>query len=1279
MAERLPPIPSKPIVSGRRRSDGTAGTNGGGYRARSLSVREQVGSFFARNNDTVHPHGGQDGDFRRRTGSFYGGSTFVPHQAHSHGRQRSQGGSQSKVGIAPMVAAADDAPMMIICYSRDEAKLSYINKEVYRVLGVAAQIGHDVVDMLDPKFKSERSLEDCRALFGIGDTWVETKKSAIELRSAAGNTLPAMLVMRTSPGGEFCTATLFPGHGFQADFLEWQTAKTYRATVPMGGALSAGDIGGTSIAGHPTKPIFVEMDELRKIAEEDTVEWREVAHWKDGLEQSVAQGKDGEMQFGRAHLSTVKFHDFLLLRKLVQRGTVLIDLDVQETDARAALHFIASAIVSDMTAAGAVPDDRRDEVMQVILAQHIHATERRKKRLNEDRSKGGQKPSSAGGGDQHDGATPPASEPDDGHGGSQPGAKKTSMMLPPSIARAVSKDKNPSNAELRDADDEACDVLAGTVSFLEQQAAAFVRFKTAVDLGEMTEHEEGVKPPPVRFVFLVLGPPVAERDNHNVAHALACMMSNKDFAAKAQVLRNKDEVLETIDGSIDHTNLTFAQNIDVLRERAADDAGEDSYCCGLFTRQGDDPFAIEMDGGMPMPFAGRRRYSAVTIVEVPVNAAPPTTSTYEVQTIVKPDHIIKLKRRDALPGFLLFVVAMFAVLIMVFWHPHEQRRDVLTSKMTRYNTYITSPLFSVVKGHELEIPLDPDLPFEFVDIKMAGACRVQDCGGHNREHRRRMDLKRRGLSSVDSLATLEDASYVEWELVVEGRVCGGGQAEIKDEVQVEVLDDVDLRAGRCGDLVRRADDGHQLHGFLRVTTDSLDPYSVLVQVIQAPPIARYRVLVGGLLFVVTFAGIISEVIHRCYVTFIGSFCALALVAWTHEVPEIPTVIAMIDAGTLMLLFAMMVNVHLLSLTGFFQWFAVRMVEFSRGNVVVLFFLLTNMTGVLSAFLDNVTCVLLIGPVTIKLCEQMGMNPVPFYLTETIAATIGGTATLIGDPPNVVIGNKLSLRFNDFIIFNGPLVVVIMPLATVIQYFRFRHIFPKENVKLDLDTLKRDNKIHDERSLFFLSFIFLGIFLGLFLFELHGHEPAWFCLLGMLGASIATSRHDIRHVLQAVEWDTLLFFAGLFVFVESLAELGLIRFIGGHMSDFIKTVDIDDRLTVAMVIFLWVSAIGSAFLESLPYTTTITYIIINLLNEDDLGIPILPLAWALSVGACVGGIGSIMGSSANLVSIGVSERYSPGSPIKGRHFLQYGFPILLVSISIATLYQWVLFVQIRPYE
>lgn len=173
------------------------------------------------------------------------------------------------------------------------------------------------------------------------------------------------------------------------------------------------------------------------------------------------------------------------------------------------------------------------------------------------------------------------------------------------------------------------------------------------------------------------------------------------------------------------------------------------------------------------------------------------------------------------------------------------------------------------------------------------------------------------------------------------------------------------------------------------------------------------------------------------------------------------------------------------------------------------------------------------------------------------------------------------------------------------------------------------------------------------------------------ACLLVSRHSIRHLLEAVEWDTLLFFACLFVIVEGLVELGLIRAIGATLSELIKLAPIESRLAVACLLFLWVSALGSAFFESLPYTATIAAVLKNM-DPVALGISTRPLVWALSVGACVGGIGSIMGSSANLVALAVSNRYSPGEAIAGHHFLKYGLPLNFLLMAIASVYHYVIF-------
>nr|QPO25077.1 pink-eyed dilution protein [Callinectes arcuatus] len=239
------------------------------------------------------------------------------------------------------------------------------------------------------------------------------------------------------------------------------------------------------------------------------------------------------------------------------------------------------------------------------------------------------------------------------------------------------------------------------------------------------------------------------------------------------------------------------------------------------------------------------------------------------------------------------------------------------------------------------------------------------------------------------------------------------------------------------------------------------------------------------------------------------------------------------------------------------------------------------------------------------------------------------------------------------------------------------------MQIDIQAMIKDNGIKSQNMLLKVGAVGIGIALSLCLTPLHKQEAAWFTFMGMLCLGMLLSPHDVHNLLEAVEWDTLLFFASLFVLVECVAELGLIRVLGNAIAQLIQSVPpdasgaMDARLAVGVIAILWVSSIGSAFLESLPYTATVCYLLLNMDTIPDLGISVRPLVFALSVGACVGGIGSIMGSSANLVGMGMSRRYLPKDAppehqINGSDFLKYGFPLLVVITTIGSGYLVVLF-------
>jgi len=309
---------------------------------------------------------------------------------------------------------------------------------------------------------------------------------------------------------------------------------------------------------------------------------------------------------------------------------------------------------------------------------------------------------------------------------------------------------------------------------------------------------------------------------------------------------------------------------------------------------------------------------------------------------------------------------------------------------------------------------------------------------------------------------------------------------------------------------------------------------------------------------------------------------------------------------------------------------------------------------------------------------MKLNPRPLYLSMTILATIGGTGTLIGDPPNIVIGSKMGIGFESFLKYNFLIVTfILVPISSFIMYYRLKDQLLKEGSeeKLDLEQLEKENQITDMPMFIKLMAILTALLFALLLSPLHHVEVAWFCVMCMFGAAMLFEPHSLHGYLEHVEWDTLLFFALLFVLVECLCELGTISMIGQGVKDMIGGFPSNVRLAAGITIILWVSAMGSAFLESLPFTTALIYVILDLRYNPIEGIDPDYFAWPLSFGACIGGIGSITGSSANLVCMAVAGRFSETEEekVKGGDFLRYGFPLLCVLMVITNCYFMILFV------
>ncbi|MDP6866573.1 MAG: ArsB/NhaD family transporter [Candidatus Poseidoniaceae archaeon] len=444
---------------------------------------------------------------------------------------------------------------------------------------------------------------------------------------------------------------------------------------------------------------------------------------------------------------------------------------------------------------------------------------------------------------------------------------------------------------------------------------------------------------------------------------------------------------------------------------------------------------------------------------------------------------------------------------------------------------------------------------------------------------------------------------------------------------------------------------------------------------------------GILLFV--YALIITEVVHRTLAAALGGLLAVIALNFysVEDTLSLKAVTTMIDWETIGLLLGMMVMVGVISHTGVFEWFAVQAYKKSGGEIWTLVVILCAVTAVLSAFLDNVTTMLLLTPVTIQIAKVLDIKPIPILISEVLFSNIGGAATMIGDPPNIMIGSAMSpsaiegntdtdiqalasegVTFNDFIIEMAPgILLTIVPSFMLIRWL-YKDEFSGRRDR-DITELERQYAIKDMKGLKVSGTILCLVIVGFFLHPVVHIAVSWVALGGAVVMLLATNRHELEEPLEHVEWTTLLFFAGLFVLVHSLQYMGVIDYIGGFVQMGIEAFSEEYRLAAAVVIILWVSAIASAFIDNIPYTATMIPIVLAL--AVDLNLELGPLIWALAFGACLGGNGTLIGASANVVTAGLSEE--AGYPISFNEFFRAGFPVMILSTFIVTFYMLLVYV------
>jgi len=412
------------------------------------------------------------------------------------------------------------------------------------------------------------------------------------------------------------------------------------------------------------------------------------------------------------------------------------------------------------------------------------------------------------------------------------------------------------------------------------------------------------------------------------------------------------------------------------------------------------------------------------------------------------------------------------------------------------------------------------------------------------------------------------------------------------------------------------------------------------------------------IFLITYAFIIADKIHRTIVVWIGAVLVIALGVINQE-----KAIEHVDFNTLLLLIGMMVIVGITRKSGVFEYLAIKSAKMVKGQPVALLVVLALITAVASALLDNVTTVLLIVPVTYALADRLEVSPMPYLLTEIIASNIGGTATLIGDPPNIMIGSATGLGFMDFIVNMGPPAIIVLAVTILILVAFFKKDMGARQDKIDrLLELCETDSIRDwmllKKSLFILALTMLGFLLHQ---QLH-LESATVALFGA-GLLMLVSREEPEEVLFAVEWPTIFFFAGLFILVGALQVNGVISLIAQQSLQVTG-----DNVMITGTLILWLSAVASAFVDNIPFVATM----IPLLQEvGQLSqMPMDSLWWSLALGACLGGNGTLIGASANVIVAGMAERN--GTPIKFVDFLKLGFPLMLLSVLISNIYLFLRF-------
>jgi Na+/H+ antiporter NhaD/arsenite permease-like protein len=436
--------------------------------------------------------------------------------------------------------------------------------------------------------------------------------------------------------------------------------------------------------------------------------------------------------------------------------------------------------------------------------------------------------------------------------------------------------------------------------------------------------------------------------------------------------------------------------------------------------------------------------------------------------------------------------------------------------------------------------------------------------------------------------------------------------------------------------------------------------------------------IATIVFFTAYGAIIAEKLHKTIVAIFAASLMLVLrIVEQHEAFHVEEL--GVDWNVIILLISMMLIINLMRPTGVFEYIAIRSAKWGKGDPYRIMVIFSVVTAVLSALLDNVTTVLLITPAAILIADALEVDAVPYLISSALASNIGGTATLIGDPPNLMIASRAQLTFMDFIIHLSPVVIILMLLYLLVMKLIWgRKLVTREELKERIMMMNEREAIKDpvmlRKSLAVLALVLSGfIFHGILHFQ-----PATIALFGAGLLLLLSRTHEPHHVLAEIEWPTIFFFLGLFIIVGGVVKVGLIK----RMSMQILELTGGDLFATSMIV-MWFSAIASAVVDNIPYVATMNPLIVDMARQLWPGLSgvqllqhpdLMPLWWSLALGACLGGNATVVGASANVIVVGLSEK--AGRKISFWKFMAYGTPIMLMTVVVASLYVWIRYYVLR---